>query len=213
MRDYLRMTICYAQRFIASTASAWCAFDTTPTGENDLARNMALGLRLAIVCVVMALSGCAAVKQAHDGEALKQNQGLLAFYVISNADAVLTFGDYVSESTFGSRFSEEMVGPKGAIHIKAGKTYHLVPIDAGDYMFSKFNVNPRFAWLQATNRFKVAPNSITYIGHIQVYVADKGFKLGAADRELDMRTYLADSYPTYFKSMGLQKSVVQLDLR
>jgi len=174
---------------------------------------MVLNLRIAIVCFVMALSGCATVNQARDGEALKPNQGLLAFYVISNADAVLTYGDYASESTFGSRFSEQMIGPKGAIPIKAGKTYHVIPMDAGDYMFSKFNVYPRFAWLQSTNRFKVAANSITYIGHIRVQVAEKGYKLQAIDQELDMRTYLADAYPMYFKSMDLQKSVVQLHLR
>lgn len=172
-----------------------------------------LRLRIAIVFFIALLTGCAAVQQARDGESLKPNQGLLAFHVISNADVFLHYGDYVKESTFGSRFGESLVGPKGTFRIKAGKSYYVVPIEAGDYMFSKLDVYPRFAWLQASNRFKVEANQVTYIGHLRVYVAERGFSLQGIDQELDMRTYLADAYPTYFKSMGLQKSVVQLHLR
>jgi hypothetical protein len=181
--------------------------------ENDVVRKFVLGWSIAIVFVVTALSGCSGVPQAQDGNALKPNQGLLAFYISSNADVALSYADYAKESTFGSRWSEYMVGPKGKFFIKAGKTYYLVPMDAGEYMFSRLDVYPRFAWLQATNRFKVEANTVTYIGHIRMYVSDKGFNLGAIDNELDMRTYLADNYPTYFKSMGLQKAVAQLSLR
>lgn len=179
-----------------------------------MVRKLTLGLRIAIICVITAISGCAAVKeQARDGETLKPNQGLLAFYVVSNADLILTYADYAKESTFGSRFGEEMVGPKGVFRIKAGKTYHVVPMDAGEYMFSKLEIFPRFAWLQATNRFKVEANSVTYIGHIRARVTDRGVNLEVFDQELDMRAHLADAYPDYFKSMGLQKSVAQLNLR
>jgi len=178
-----------------------------------MAHNAARTWHILIMCMVMALSGCAAVPPARDGEVLNPNQGLLAFYVDSNADAFLSFTNYANESTFGSRFSEEMIGPKGGFQIKAGKTYHVIPADAGDYMFSKLTVYPRFAWLQSTNRFKVVANSITYIGHIRVHVAERGFNLQAIDQELDMRTYLSDTYPAYFKSMDVQKSVAQLHLR
>lgn len=180
-----------------------------------MANNFVLAWRSAIVCLisVLVLSGCAVVQPARDADTLKPNQGLLAFYVVSNSDAMLTYGDYVSESTFGTRFSEEMIGPKGVFRIKAGKTYQLVPMDAGEYMFSKFNVYPRFAWLQSTNRFKVEAGAITYIGHIRVDVADMRFGLQAVDQELDMRTYLADAYPAYFKSMPFKKSVALLHLR
>lgn len=177
-----------------------------------MGKSLALGLRIVLVCVIMNLTGCA-VQQARDGEALKPNQGLLAFHVDSNADAALTYLDYASESTFGSRFGEEMIGPKGVFRIKAGKSYQIVPMDAGEYMFSKLNVYPRFAWLQSTNRFKVVANSITYIGHIRMYVAEKGFKIAAFDGELGMRTYLAETYPAYFKAMDFKKSVAELDLR
>lgn len=172
-----------------------------------------LRLLLTLMFTIIVLSGCAMVPTAKDGDTLQPNQGLLAFHVTSNADALLSFIDYADTSTFGSRFGEEMVGPKGNFRIKAGETYYVVPLNAGEYMFSKFSVPPRFAWLQATNRFKVNANTITYIGHIQINVKDGRFGLQAWDRELEMRTYLADTYPAYFKSMIFKKSFAELSLR
>lgn len=168
---------------------------------------------LGLVFTLLALTGCAISPTTTDGAALKSNQGLLAFHVTSNADAGLSFVDYASTSTFGSRFGENMVGPKGQLSIKAGQTFYLVPLDAGDYMFSKFTVYPKFAWLQSTNRFKVRANTITYIGHISIKVTDNRFGLQALDRELEMRTYLADTYPAYFKAMDFQKTFAELNLR
>jgi hypothetical protein len=166
-----------------------------------------------LLIMLIALCGCAMVPAAKDGETLNPNQGLLAFHVTSNADAGLSFADYSSDSTFGTRFGENMVGPKGMFRIKAGETFYVTPLDAGEYMFSKFTVYPRFAWLQGKNRFKVSANTITYIGHIRINVKDNSFGLQAFDRELDMRTYLADAYPAYFKSMVFQKSFAELSLR
>lgn len=172
-----------------------------------------LRLVVTVIGVAVVLTGCGTTRQARDGEPLKPNQGLLAVHVISNADAYLTFVDYMEESTFASRFGEQLVGAKGGLSIKAGKGFQLIPVDAGEYTFSKLNVYPRFAWLQSTNRFKVVANTITYIGHIQMHVSENGFNLNAFDEELDMRTHLAEAYPAFFKSMGLQKSVVELNLR
>jgi hypothetical protein len=168
---------------------------------------------LAMLFALITLCGCAIVPAAKDGETLQPNQGLLAFHVSSNSDAGLSFIDYANTSTFGSRFGEEMVGPKGMFRIKAGEVFYVVPMNAGEYMFSKFTAYPRFAWMQATNRFKVSANSITYIGHIEINVKDSSYRLQALDRELDIRTYLADTYPAYFKSMSFQKSIVELRLR
>ena len=172
-----------------------------------------LRLLFTLVFTVIALCACVIAPTTKDGETLKPNQGLLAFHVTSNADANLSFVDYSSTSTFGSRFGENMIGPKGEFRIKAGETFYVVPIDAGEYMFSKFSVYPKFAWLQATNRFKVSANAITYIGHIRINVKDGRFNLQALDREFDMRTYLVDTYPAYFKSMGFEKSIAELKLR
>jgi len=172
-----------------------------------------LRLLFTLVFTVITLCACAMVPTAKDGETLKPNQGLLAFHVTSNADAGLSYVDYSSTSTFGSRFGENMVGPKGMFRIKAGETFYVVPLDAGDYMFSKFDMYPKYAWLQATNRFKVSANTITYIGHIRINIKDNRFGIQAMDRELDMRTYLADTFPAYFKSMDFKKSFAELSLR
>jgi hypothetical protein len=172
-----------------------------------------LRLLFTLVCALLALTGCAVSPTTTDGAALRSDQGLLAFHVTSNADAGLSFVDYATTSTFSSRFGENMAGPKGHLRIKAGEAFYLVPLDAGDYMFSKFTVYPKFAWLQSTNRFKVRANTITYIGHISIRVTDNRFGMQALDRELEMRTYLADTYPAYFKAMDVQKTFVELNLR
>jgi hypothetical protein len=44
-------------------------------------------------------------------------------------------------------------------------------------------------------------------------VADNRFGLRAMDRELEMRTYLAETYPEYFKKMEFQKSFAELNLK
>lgn len=174
-----------------------------------------LPLRLlgALLFSLVTLLGCSSVPIATDGEALRPGQGLLVFHVSSNADAHLSFQDFAETSTFGSRFAENMVGPKGAFSIRAGERYYVVPLRAGEYMWSRFDAYPRFAWLQGNNRFKVQANSITYIGHIRVKVVDSRFTLQALDREVDMRAHLLEQYPSYFQSMPLQKSLAQLRLR
>src|SRR4051812_6721029 len=88
--------------------------------EGGLVKVLSLRVLLALVFAWAALSGCAISPTTKDGASLKSSQGLLAFHVTSNADASLSFVDYASTSTFGSRFGENMVGPKGSLQIKAG---------------------------------------------------------------------------------------------
>jgi hypothetical protein len=168
---------------------------------------------LVLVFSVAGLTGCVTAPTTTDGAELKAKQGLLVFHVTSNADAGLSYGDYAPESTFGSRYRENVIGPQGLFRFKAGEMFYVVPLDAGEYMFGKFTVGNQFAWLQSTNRFKVNANAITYVGHINVRVADNRFGLRALDRELEMRTYLAEKYPDYFKKMDFQKAFVELNLK
>jgi len=79
-------------------------------------------------------------------------------------------------------------------------------------MWSKIEMYPMFAWLHASNKFKVAPNSITYIGDIRVHVVDKRFTINVSDREDNMRDYLASTYPEYLKSMPIVKALAELRL-
>jgi hypothetical protein len=137
----------------------------------------------------------------------------LFFHVTSNADSFLSYVDFASTSTFGSRFGEYMAGPKGRLTIKAGETYYLIPIEAGDYMWSRFDVYPKFLPMQATNRFRVKANSITYIGHLRIRVADSRVSIQAIDREFDMREHLVKTYPHYFRAMPFETSIAELRLR
>ncbi len=166
----------------------------------------------SLVLTLFALCGCA-LPNAKDGAALTPKQGLLAFHVSSNADGAVSYVDYADTSTFVGRLGEEFMGPKGLFRITAGESFYLVPVDAGEYMFSKLTVAPRFAWLQATNRFKVKANTITYIGHIRLNVTDSRFGLQVRDQELDMRAYLAGKYPVYFQAMDFEKSFAELSLQ
>ena len=165
-----------------------------------------------LILSVWGLTGCVTAPTTTDGAPLKAKQGLLVFHVASNADVGLSYGDYAPDPT-ASRQREHWIGPPAQFHFKAGEMFYVVPLDEGDYMFGKFTVGNQFAWLQSTNRFKVNANAITYIGHIAVRVADKRFGLRAVDRELEMRTYLAENYPEYFKKMGFQKAFAEFNLK
>ena len=167
---------------------------------------------LVLIVSVVGLTGCVTAPTTPDGAPLKAKQGLVVFHVTSNADVGLSYSDYAPDPTL-SRQREHWIGPKAQFSFKAGETFYVVPLDEGEYMFGKFTVGNKFAWLQSTNRFKVNANAITYIGHINVRVADSRFDLRPADRELEMRTYLAEKYPEYFKKMGFQKSFVELNLK
>lgn len=170
------------------------------------------GVAFLFLWVLTGLAGCVHTPTAVDGEGLKSNQGLLVLKIRSNVNARLGFLDFTGESTFGNRFAENMVGPKGFVFAKPEEKYVVIPLDAGDYMWSKIEVYPMFAWLHASNKFKVVPNSITYIGDIRVNIVDKRFALKVTDREYDMREYMAATYPAYLKSMPIVKSLADIRL-
>jgi hypothetical protein len=165
-----------------------------------------------LLLLLSALAGCSAVPTAKDAESLKANQGLLAFEVTSSADAVLSFVAFSSETSFGSRFAEYTLGPKGKIRVSTGEKYYMIPMEAGEYMWSRLDVGHRFAPLQAHNRFRVHANSITYIGNFRLIVIDDKFKLSVADGEQDMRKYIEETYPSYSKSMSFEKVIAELRL-
>jgi hypothetical protein len=178
----------------------------------------------AIVAVMTLLAGCVVPPMAKDGDAVKPTQGLLALRISSNVDAKLSYVDYSDVSTFGSRWTEYMTGPKGAFLVSTGEEkYIVVPMAAGEYMWSRFDFypkfswtqdsNPKFAWLQTTNRFRVEANTITYIGHIRISVVGSRLMLSALDREDDMRAHLESSYPAYLSGMQLRKAIAELRLR
>src|SRR5262245_13296950 len=115
-----------------------------------------IGMRPFLLLLLSTLIGCAA-PVARDGAALKPNQGLLAFKFISTDDAKVTFMAFSAkspppESSIGSRMAEDTFGPKGFIKVSAGEKYYVIPMEVGEYMWSRVDVGRRFAPFQATNR-------------------------------------------------------------
>lgn len=172
-------------------------------------RHFVLGL---FVGALFLLSGCVAVPRATDGKQLNPGQGILAIKIKSNANARLGILPFSSESTFGSRFAENMVGAKAMVFIKEGDAYALVPLDAGDYMWSKLEIGQMFSWLQASNKFTVKANTITYAGDFWLNVESSRYTLAVRDREADMREYLRTAFPEYSRTMEFEKILAKLNL-
>jgi hypothetical protein len=171
------------------------------------------GLCALLAAVALAVvAGCATRESAPDGVPLKPGQGLLAMKIISNTSARLSYQEYSKESSFGSRFAENMLGPKGAISVKPGDKYWVLPADAGEYMWSKIEMGNLFANLHTSNRFRVKPNTITYIGDIRISIDNRRFRFIARDGEPAMRDHLKEAYPEYMKSMQFEKVMAELRL-
>jgi len=167
---------------------------------------------LLAAAALVVVAGCATSESAADGVPLKPGQGLLALKIISNTSARLSYQEYSKESSFGSRFAENMLGPKGAISIKPGDKYWVLPADAGEYMWSKIELGNLFANLHTSNRFRVKPNTITYIGDIRISVNNRRFQFAARDGEPGMRDHLNQAYPEYMKSMQFEKVMAEMRL-
>lgn len=159
--------------------------------------------------LLLQLVGCVITPSAVDGEKLKPNQGLLVLKVSATENARLGFLDYSDTSTFESRFAENMKGPKGFVFAKTEPKYVVIPLDAGEYMWSKVEKYPHFAWLQASNRFRISPNSITYIGDIRLNFEGGRFQMRVADREAEVRQYLYGNFPVYLLTMPIVKSLAE----
>jgi hypothetical protein len=170
-------------------------------------------IKCAILMVAFVMTGCATVPIAQDGAPLTSTQGLLAFRITSNVKGALRYINYSATSTVGSRLSEDVFGSKGMVGLEVGDKYYLVPFEAGEYMWSHLDVYPKYAWLQSTNRFRVRPQAITYIGHIELTSRTTDFSLKAFDREDDMLGFLAKSYPTYFGTYVVYKEIAVIRLR
>jgi hypothetical protein len=166
---------------------------------------------LVAICALM-ITACATTDNVADGAALSPGQGLLVMKVNANITARLSFQEFSKETGFGSRFAENMLGSKGVILVKDGEKYWVLPVDAGEYMWSKFEFGNRFANLHTSNRFRVKLNTITYIGDLNIYVSGSKFQIRAADDESAMRTYLQKNYPTYLNTMPFEKVIAQLRL-
>lgn len=168
--------------------------------------------RTLLIGAPFALSACATTSSVRDGTQVAAAQGVLALRLSGNRTGILGFNPY-GESSFGARFAENLVGAKGTLQFIDGDRYLVLPVDAGEYMWTKLTVANQYAWLESSTRFRVRAASITYIGHIRIFVADRKFSIGVVDREADMREHLSANFPQYSQSMPFQKTLAEVRVR
>lgn len=183
-----------------------------PVGSIDLrwdGSHMLNVLRIAALGLVFIfISACATTANVADGAKVGAGQGLLVFKVTTAfPSSQLQYRKFSTNSSFGYFFAEEITGPDGAFVNKAGETYWVKPVKAGDYMWSKLLVDQRFALFHGTNRFTIKPNTITYVGHLVIEERNGSAHIGVQDDEQDMRAYLEKTFPVDFRSMTFEKSI------
>ena len=147
--------------------------------------------RRALFGLPALLSACAS-QNAVDGSAIGPDDGLLVMQASGNVFGSLGY-DRWGDRTVGAQLTEGLlgVGPKMAFGTR--EELVVLPLAAGEYMWTRLNVHPHFAWLQKSTRFKIARGTITYIGALEVNVAaaQKQVVIRVQDRESQARTALA----------------------
>lgn len=154
------------------------------------------------------LAGCTPIPRAVDGAATRAGRGYVAAQLSSNRGAFIGFNPY-GESTFGARFTENMVGAKGGMRFTEGDQSVVLEVDAGEYMWTRLYLGNQYAWLSAT-RFRVVPNAITYIGYIRLFVAENKYAFTVRDREADMQDFLREKYPNYARDLPFRKALAEV---
>lgn len=158
------------------------------------------------------LTACATSKSVDDGSPIKPGQGVLALKAISNVYAEIDYVTFERTESYASSLAERWVGPKGSLAFEKGEKFLVLPVDAGEYMWSKISIYPKEARLRNSNRFVVKANAINYIGHLQVHSASDRVQIQAQDRTDDMRAHLEQKFPKFLKSMAFEKELAQLRL-
>ena len=169
---------------------------------------------IATLCVAAALAGCTINPVAVDNAVLQPNQGLLVMQIKSNAFAKINFDDYDPNYGFAAQMKHELLtGSKGYVVADARqKKYIVMPVNAGDYMWTNFEAYPKATHLEKTNKFKIVANTITYIGQLDIFIADMRFTLHVSDQSADMRSNLAANFPGYLKTMPMVTELADVHL-
>ena len=162
----------------------------------------------ALSLIFVFISGCATTANVADGTKVGAQQGLLVFKATTAFPwAQLQYRKFSTNSSFGYFFAEEFTGPDGAFLNKAGDTYWVKPVKAGEYMWSKLLVDQRYAIFHGSNRFTIKPNTITYVGHLTIEERNGSAHVGVQDDEQDIRAYLEKNFPVYLQTMQVEKSI------
>lgn len=169
--------------------------------------------RIFLASLPLLLSACAVTKSAPDGTTLKPNQGVLALRLSSNKTGRFTFVPR-EESTFAKRWFEDLTGGKETLVYREDQDQFLViPVDAGEYMWSKIEMGNQFAWLRESNRFQVKAGQLTYIGNVRVFFNDNKFGIRVTDRSDEMREHLRANFPSYSSALAFEKALAEFNIR
>jgi hypothetical protein len=176
---------------------------------------LAFGALLLAGCGPVATVGIAKGASVPDGHKLENGQGYIAMRIDAALGpalwgATISYVDYENASSHSSRLQEALVGPKGAVRFRNGVQYLVLPEAAGEYTWTRFDLNNGYVHLRGTNSFRVRPDTITYIGHVRFWFNRGRLQVTVQDEESDMRQHIAASFPELAKSYGFEKSLAQV---
>lgn len=166
--------------------------------------------KLLLLFVIALLSGCATHSSIKDGRRLSEKQGLVVMEINSDSYYLLDYVKYKSAQGFGDFLATEMGASEGRLYVEPGDKYWVLPVNEGDYMWGHVSNGPRFTNIGTSNKFSVKAGEITYIGRVDVASEGNQFKIHVTDHEDDFRHYLADTYPSYLKTMAVRKQVMRI---
>lgn len=162
--------------------------------------------------LLFTLAGCATTRNLADGAPITPEDGVLVFHVTSRFPvAQLQYREFSTKNSFGYFFAEEFTGPEGSFLNKAGETYWVKRVKAGEYMWSKLLIDTRYAIFHGSNRFTIQPGKIMYVGHLTIDEMGGAARIDVQDREQEARAYLEANFPQYLKTMAFDKSVTVFD--
>lgn len=165
--------------------------------------------RLALVVLTVGLAACVSRGSIADGSTIGPTQGLLVLKLTGNVESILNFNPY-AESTAGSKIAENFLGAKGGLQIIKGERYYVLPVDAGEYMWTKVMIGTSYSELYGKTRFVVRPGVMTYVGHMKIWTTARNISVTVEDNEADMRQHLKVNFPNYSNNFKFEKSLTEL---
>jgi hypothetical protein len=164
---------------------------------------------ILIPTTALGLTACATSTSISDGTQLHDNQGLLAFRVQSDLPASMQF-DLYDSSRANAVLKDTLFGrlaSKGVISFEKGSTTLLIPVDPGEYMWTKFRSGNKYVQLASSNRFSVKRATVTYIGDLVIQIDGMKFAIVATDRETEMKEHVTKNFPQYTAALPFEKAI------
>lgn len=146
-----------------------------------------------------------------DGDSLAPDQGFLAMSITATDPVVLNYINRLNKGHFGIAITDNL-------SISKGLSYWVIPIPAGEYRWISLDVvdlsgQPTTGNLGANSHFSIKPNTINYIGHIQIDIVGgvSRFRISADNEESSMINYVEKNFPIYSKAFPFKTSITVFD--